>query len=83
LHNACKFEQSVLSEFALLDAVEKGKRGLHHDMTEPGHDDRRLLWQAATNVLKGSLGLRSEIERTIEELEYMVKPHLDFFGRLL
>jgi hypothetical protein len=73
-NNSCKLGRYIIREFAFLDFVEKGKRGLPLDPSEPGFDDQQLLRQAARNVLKGPLDLRSEIQREIEVFEYIVKP---------
>jgi hypothetical protein len=73
---AHKFETLVFEEFAFLDALEKGKRGLPWNPTEPGLDDQKLFSQAMRNVLTGPLDLRSKLQCAVEEFEYLLKPIL-------
>jgi hypothetical protein len=46
------------------------------DLDEPGLDDQKLLNQAMRNVLRGPPSLRSELQRAVEDFEYLVKPIL-------
>jgi hypothetical protein len=77
LNTTHKLKDLYLKEFLFLDAIEKGKRGLRFwESDEPGPDDHRLSRKAMQNVLKWPPSVRSELERAVEECEYLLKPAL-------
>ncbi|KAN0112201.1 hypothetical protein V8E51_005152 [Hyaloscypha variabilis] len=77
LHTTHKLHGHFVKEFLFLDAIEKGKRGLcFWESDEPGPDDHRLSRKAMQNVLKWPLSVRSELQRAVEEFEYLLKPAL-------
>jgi len=77
LNTTNKLREVFVKEFLSLDAIEKGKRGHRFwESDEPGPDDHRLSRKAMQNILKWPLSVRSELQRAVEEFEYLLKPLL-------